>query len=255
MILGLIEEAVEQGARRDKACQILGIDPRTLQRWRRQGIGEDRRAGPRCPPPNKLTEAERQRVLELSHAPEYRDLSPKQIVPLLADRGEYLASESTFYRILREVDEVKHRETSRPPTPRTRPRELVATGPNQVWCWDITYLPSPVRGSYYYLYLILDVWSRKLVGWTVEDRESAEHATRLFQGVCAREAIQPGQITLHSDNGGPMKAAMLLAWLEQLGVARSFSRPSVSNDNPYAESVIRTTKSRPSYPQDGFASL
>ena len=187
--------------------------------------------------------------------PEFRDLSPKQIVPILADRGRYLASESTLYRLLRKREQQKHREPTRAPQKRHRPDELEATGPNQVWTWDITYLRSPIRGEFYYLYMVVDVWSRKIVGWTVEEEEAATHAQAMIIAACFREGVQRDQLVLHSDNGGPMKAATLLATLQVLGVATSFSRPSVSNDNPYSESLFRTTKYRPGYPTAPFASL
>jgi transposase InsO family protein len=255
MILGLIDEAMAAGARQEKACELLGLDARTVQRWRTQGVGEDKRAGPRSAPANKLTTSERKRVLELANSPEHRDLSPKQIVPRLADKGIYVASESTFYRVLEAEGQVNHREPSRAPTPRNRPDELVATGPNQVWSWDITYLKSPVRGIYYYLYLVIDVWSRKLVQWDVHETESADLAAALIAAACRDEGARRDQLTLHADNGGPMKGATLVATLQVLGVIPSFSRPSVSDDNPFSESVFRTAKYRPEFPKGAFESL
>ena len=160
MILGLVDEAVAAGAPQSKACAQLGIEARTLQRWRNQDIGDDGRAGPKSPPSNKLTAKERARVLEVANSPENRDLSPKQIVPKLADQGEYVGSESTIYRILREEEQMGHREPSRAPSKPHRPDEYVATGPNQVWSWDITYLRTPVRGLFLYLFVVMDIWSR-----------------------------------------------------------------------------------------------
>ena len=156
MILGLVDEAVASGARQEKACALLNIEPRTLQRWRGQDIGDDGRAGPKHPPANKLTAQERARVLEIANAPENRDLSPQQIVCRLATQGEYVASESTFSRVLREEKQMGHREPSQPPKKRHRPEEYVATGPNQVWSWDITYLRLPVRGMFLYFYVVVD---------------------------------------------------------------------------------------------------
>lgn len=176
-------------------------------------------------------------------------------MPALADRGQYVASESTFYRVLRKEGQVKHREPSRTPTNRHRPAAYVATGPNQVWSWDITYLRSPVRGQFYYLYMIVDVWSRKIVGWAIHEAESDIHASRLMYAAAGHECIRHSQLVLHADNGGPMKGSTLLATLQSLGVASSFSRPRVSNDNPYSESLFRTAKYRPEYPQEGFASV
>jgi transposase InsO family protein len=254
MILALVDEAVRGGARQERACEFLGIDERTLQRWRKFSVGEDQRAGPRTTPANKLTAREQAQVLETVNSPEFRDLSPKQIVPRLADQGLYLASESTFYRLMRAEDLVHHRERSQPAT-HSRPGELAATGPNQVWSWDITYLLSPVKGIYFYLYMVLDVFSRKIVGWEVHQEEAGEHAARLIAETCRREGIQPNQVRLHQDNGAPMKCGTFLALLQTLGVATSFSRPGVSDDNPYSESLFRTLKYRPEYPDAPFQSL
>jgi transposase InsO family protein len=255
MILGLIDEAVSAGARQRKACEVVGVDARTLQRWKTLGIGEDRRAGPKQVPKNKLSSQERNRILEVANSREHRDLSPKQIVPKLADEGVYLASESTLYRVLREAGQVKHRESSSPATKRSQPEEYVATTPNRVWSWDITYLRSPIRGVFFYLYVVVDVWSRKLVGWSVHEEESGEHASAMIEAACAHEGIRRDQLVLHSDNGGPMKGATLLATLQILGVTTSFSRPRVSNDNPFSEALFRTVKYRPEYPRRPFASL
>ena len=249
----MVDETVTAGARQNQACEIVGVDPRTAQRWRFQGVGDDRRAGPKTPPANKLSEAERRQVLEVVNRPEHRDLSVKQIVPSLADRGEYVASESTMYRILREEKQLQYRAASRPPA--SRPRELLATGPNQVWTWDITYLKSPVRGSFFYLYLVVDIFSRKIVGAAVHTTESSEHSAELIAQACASEGIDPDQLRLHSDNGSPMKGATMLATLQQLGVVPSFSRPRVSDDNPFSEALFRTAKYRPEYPDGPFASL
>ena len=254
MILTLLTEATDAGARLAKACEMIDLSVRTVQRWRSQEIGEDRRRGPLTPPANKLSPEERREVLEVVNLPKYRDLPPTQIVPRLADEGTYLASESTIYRILKEERQLAHREPSKPAT-RHRPREHVATGPDQVYSWDITYLLSPVRGRFYYLYMVVDVWSRKIVGFAVHDRESAELAAELVQEVARLREIDPEGVVLHSDNGGPMKGSTMLATLQQLGVVASFSRPGVSNDNPYSESLFRTMKYRPEYPAGRFDSL
>jgi putative transposase len=255
-VVRLVEEAVGRGARREAAAQTLGLSPRTLERWRREGtVGEDRRRGPKSAPPNQLSEAERTRVLELVNSPAYRDLSPKQIVPrLLDEKGLYLVSESTIYRLLHAEGQMTHRERSRPATSK-RPREQVATGPNQVWSWDITWLPGPVRGTFFYLYLILDVWSRKIVGARVHAEENSRLAAELFAETCRRLGLDPEGLVLHSDNGSPMKGSTMLATLQWLGVRASFGRPGVSNDNPFSESLFRTMKYRPHYPSRPFASL
>lgn len=254
MILGLLEEAIEAGARQKPACEILGLDPRTIERWRSQGVGDDGRAGARKAPQNKLSSKEREKLLKVVNEPEHRNLSPKQIVPRLADQGVYLASESTMYRVLREENQLQHRSASRPAT-HARPRELVATGPNQVWSWDITYLKSPILGRFFYLYLMVDVWSRKIVGAAVHPAERDELAAELLRVACAAEGVHEGQLTVHSDNGGPMKGATMVATLDRLGVRSSFSRPHVSDDNPYSESLFRTLKYRPEFPDGPFASL
>lgn len=173
---------------------------------------------------------------------------------MLADEGTYLASESTFYRTLQAEGRLAHRGRAKPPTHR-RPDELIATGPNQVWCWDITYLPSVVRGKFFYCYTIIDLFSRKIVGRAVHDSESAMHAAVLIALACAVEGVQRDQLTVHSDNGHPMKGATMLATLQKLGVVPSFSRPGVSDDNPYVESLFRTMKYCPEYPSHPFASL
>jgi putative transposase len=254
MILELIDEAVTAGARLERACQELGLTARTVQRWRSEDGGQDRRCGPKTAPKNKLSEAERNKVLQVADSAEYRDLSPKQIVPRLADRGEYVASESTFYRILRQADQMTHRERSRPASSH-KPREHVATGPCQVLSWDITYLRSALRGSFYYLYLFEDIWSRKIVGWRVEQVESMELSAELFERICDELGIDPAGTVLHSDNGGPMKGSTMLATLQRLGVVPSFSRPRVYDDNPYSEALFRTLKYRPSFPSKPFESI
>ncbi len=254
MILELIDEAVRSGARLEPACEILGLSVRTIQRWQGQGGGEDRRHGPKREPPNKLSGAERQEVLEIATSPAYCDLSPHQIVPRLADEGLYVASESTMYRLLREAALLAHRGRSREAI-RRRPQEHVATGPCQVFSWDITYLRSPVRGSFYYLYLILDVWSRKILGAAVYREESMDLASELFKRTCREQELDPQGVVLHSDNGGPMKGSTMLATLKSLGVVASFSRPRVSDDNPYSEALFRTLKYGSEYPSGPFASL
>ena len=254
MILQLIDEAVQGGARREKASALLGLSARALTRWRADGDVGDRRRGPRSSPAHKLTAQERAQVLAAANRPEYRNLSPRQIVPLLADRGEYVASESTFYRVLREAGQLAHRQHSRP-TRRHRPKEHIARGPNQVWSWDITYLRGPIRGAFFYLYLIVDVWSRKIVGWSLRHQESAEYARDFVEQAFAAEGVDRGRLVLHADNGGPMKGSTLLATLQRLGVVPSFSRPSVSDDNPFSEALFRTLKYRPNFPRKPFPSF
>lgn len=210
----------------------------------------------RSAPAHRLSEAERTEILSVCSASRFASLPPSQIVPRLADEGIYLASESSFYRVLHAAGQQQHR--GRADAPRRRePTSHEVTGPNQVWCWDITYLPSGIRGLYFYLYLILDLYSRKIVGWEVQATESGEQAASLLCRTALSEAIQTWRqpLVLHADNGSPMKSATLLVTLQWLGVTPSRSRPRVSNDNAYAESVFRTCKYRPEYPREGFATL
>ena len=199
-------------------------------------------------PHNKLGAGERAIILQTINRPELADLPPSQIVPRLADAGRYLASESTRYRLWRQANQLRHRQASRPNhTP--RPRAFTATGPNQLYSGDITYLASRIRGVFFYCYLFLDIFSRKIVGWQVYEHEGSDRAAALLEDICRREGLEPGQVVLHSDNGGPMKGMTMIAMMQHLGVIPSFSRPSVSNDNPYREALFRTMKYGPAYPR------
>ena len=253
MTVELVNNAVEAGARREAACDIVGLSARTLERWR-NGSVEDQRHGPKAASANKLSAQERQAVLKVVNEPRFRDLSPNQIVPLLADDNRYMASESTMYRILRQEELLLHRGRAKAPV-RRPPQAHVATAPNQVWSWDITYLKSPIRGVFFYLYMIVDVWSRKVVGWEVHDVESAELAAALFEETCVMMRLDPRGIVLHADNGGPMKGSTMVVTLERLGVLASYSRPHVSDDNPYSEALFRTLKYRPGCPTKPFVDV
>ena len=252
--MNLIDQAVKSGARLARAAEILGLSARTIIRWQNDHGAVDKRKGPQNSPSHKLSEEERKCILKVANSPEFRNLSPKQIVPRLADQGVYLASESSFYRLLRENKMLAHRQRSKPATPH-RCREYIATGPCQVWSWDITYLRTNVKGTFFYLYMFMDVWSRKIVAAKVFEEESMEHSAILFRKACFSHALNPEGLILHSDNGGPMKGSTMLATLHKLGVVPSFSRPKVSNDNPYSESLFRTAKYRPDYPSRPFASI
>lgn len=255
-LVELLAQATTDGARQDQACAVVGLSPRTVQRWQEgEAIRGDQRPLRQYQPPHKLTAAERTEVLAVANSAEFGHLPPSQIVPRLADQGRYLASESTFYRVLRAEGQLAHRRSERPAQIRNKPRAICATAPNQVYSWDITYLPAAIRGQFYYLYLFLDVFSRKIVGWQVYEEESSLLASGVLRDVCQRENVQRQQVTLHSDNGGPMKGATMLATLQSLGITPSFSRPAVSNDNPYSESLFKTLKYRPAYPLKPFADL
>ncbi len=252
-----IDEACAAGARVTKACRVVGISPRTLQRWREEGeVKADRRkqAGQQREPVNKLSEDERRQILAIANEPEFARMPPSQIVPILADRGRYIASESSFYRVLRETDQLAHRGKAKAPR-HHRPAPLQASAANQLWSWDITYLATTVKGLFFYLYLIMDVYSRKIVGWDVYETESADHAASVFRKTHLREGIAGDSLVLHSDNGSPMKGATMLATLQLLGVMPSFSRPSVSDDNPYSEALFKTLKYHPGFPDKPFDSL
>ncbi len=258
-LLTLICDACTAGARLASACTQIGLSVRTVQRWLRpEGQDGDRRVAglhERPEPANKLSKAEREAAMTLLNGQEFKNLPPSQIVPRLADQGCYVASESTLYRLLHQAGQMRHRRLERAPQKRSRPRALTATQPEQIFCWDITYLPTCVRGCYFYLYLFVDLFSRKIVGWQVYDCESAELAAALLQDICARHGIAPGQLVVHSDNGSPMKGETMLTTMQRLGVAASRSRPSVSNDNPYSESLFRTLKFRPELPVKPFENL
>ena len=268
-MIELIGEANDAGAGLLSACVEIGICLRTLKRWRRafvgDGDGKDRRKGSPRHVVHRLSEEERQRILLTCNQPAYASLPPGQIVPALADQGLYIGSESSFYRVLNQAGQCHRRGRARlPQEPRSVPR-LRADGPNQVWSWDISFLPTTVRGVWLYLYLVVDVWSRKVVAWDVAEVESADIAADLVQRACLREryrrpsgfgshqSLHPPLI-LHADNGNAMRGATLESRLEEMGVLRSFSRPRVSNDNPYSESLFRTVKYRPYYPSRPFGS-
>ena len=255
-IMVLVAAAIVSGARQARACDAISLSERTLQRWQGdQGRVGDLRPSRIQTPKNKLTTLERQRILTVANSDEFGHLPPGQIVPRLADQGQFLGSESSFYRVLKDASQLQHRSASKPSKPRSKPRALSATAPAQIYCWDITYLPSSVRGMYFYLYLFIDLYSRKIVGWQVYDVESSARASEVIRDICEREKIAPGQVTLHSDNGSPMKGFTMRAMLEQLGVMPSFSRPAVSNDNPFSEALFKTLKYQSSYPSHAFDSL
>ncbi|MBM7558181.1 IS3 family transposase [Halanaerobacter jeridensis] len=254
----LINEASENGSRLEPACRELGISSRTYYRWTKDdNIKKDQRPiVERKPPKNKLTETEKKEIIKIANSKEYADLPPSKIVPELADKGKYIASESTFYRVLEEEKMNTHRSKSKKPVKREKPTHI-ATGPNQVWTWDITWLNAFIKGKFFKLYLITDMYSRLIVSHEVWETEKAEYSQRLIKKATLSEGIakKDNPLILHSDNGSPMKAATFMATLEKLGIQSSFSRPRVSNDNPYSESLFKTMKYRPVYPNKGFENL
>jgi len=244
----LINEACAAGARKYKACKLLGVTMRTVERWEKEDGLIDKRKQTTRSPANKLSNKERNIMLTIANSKMYQNLPPCKIVPMLADEGRYIASESTFYRVLRAENQLAHRQLSRP-AKHHKPEAYEATRANQIWSWDISYLPTQVRGLYYYLYMIVDVFSRKIVGWSVHEVESSEYAAKLINQACLDEKINRNQIVLHSDNGSSMKGATMLAMLQTLGVIPSFSRPSVSDDNPYSEALFKTLKYHSTFPK------
>lgn len=256
MAITLIDEAITAGARQYKACDVLGITERTLRRWRgAESLTDKRKGAARKPGPQALTALEKEHILSVCNSPQHQSLPPTQIVPRLADQGIYIASESSFYRVLRAHEQVSHRGRAAAPHVPEKPQAWAATGPGQVWSWDITFLPAAVRGAFYRLYLVMDVFSRMIVGWEIHHDESSAHAALLISKACLRHRVRRDSLVLHSDNGGPMKGATMLATLQKLGVVPSFSRPSVSDDNAFSEALFRTLKYTPAYPRERFADI
>ena len=255
-----IARARAAGARLSAACREAGISARTWQRWQDADghvLADARPQAERATPAHALSPAEREHLLAVANEARFADLPPAQIVPRLADEGTYLASESSFHRVLREAGQNAHRGRAKRPQPRRQPTTHIATAPHQIWCWDVTWLPSTVTGRWFYLYLILDLYSRKIVGYEVHERETGDHAQELLQRVALSENVHACAIkpVLHGDNGAALKATTVLATLRWLGIAPSYSRPRVSNDNAYVESLFRTAKYRPGFPVHGFVDL
>lgn len=257
----LITEAIDAGAALYKACAEVGISKRTYNRWKNTDSDyiDKRTVCVRPEPANKMTPEEKKEILDVCNSEEFSSKAPSEIVPILADIGIYLASESTFYKVLKEAHQLAHR--GREHKKQKRPISThKATGPNQVWMWDITYLNGPIKGKYYYLYLFSDLYSRKIVGWEVWESEDAKHASELVKRIYREEKIgirnlKKEPLVLHSDNGSPMKGATMLETLYALGITPSKSRPRVINDNPYAESLFKTLKYVPNFQPQGFGSM
>jgi transposase InsO family protein len=236
---------------------VIGVAARTVQRWQKQpAAGHDGRRGPRTAPPHQLSGAEKDEIVQLVNQPAYRNLSPEQAVAKLAGEGIYVCSERSLRRVLAERKLDRYRRRCQPARPQHRPRPYVACEPLKVLSWDITYLrSSTVRGGFFYLYLFLDIWSRRIVGAEVHEVQQAEIAAALLTRVCIDNELQANELVVHSDNGAPMKGSTMLATMQSLGIVPSFSRPSVSDDNAFAESLFRHLKYAPSYPRHGFATL
>jgi transposase InsO family protein len=259
-LMRAIAQVHAEGARVRPACALAGIDVRTLQRWKAGGSlaqGDRRPDADRPIPSHALSEAERARIIELANEPRFADTPPARIVPALADEGIYIASESSFYRVLRAHGQINHRGRAQPPRTSRPPTTHIATHPGEVWCWDVTFLPAQIQGCWFYFYLILDLYSRKIVGFEVHDTDSADHAAHLARRTALAEGVHamPARPVLHGDNGATLKATTVLAMLHWLGIKPSYSRPRVSDDNAFAEALFRTVKYRPEFPLKGFADL
>jgi transposase InsO family protein len=255
-----IEQACADGARLAPACAQAGIDARTLRRWKGgDGLlqGDRRPDADRPLPSHALSEAERVRIIEIANEPRFAETPPARIVRALADEGIYIASESSFHRVLRTHGQMNRRGRAHPPRTSRPPTTHIAIRPGDVWCWDLTFLPRQIQGRWFYFYLILDLYSRKIVGFEVHDTDSAEHAAHLARRTALAEGVhaKPVRPVLHGDNGATLKATTVLAMLYWLGIEPSYSRPRVSDDNAFAEALFRTAKYRPEFPLNGFADL
>lgn len=225
------------------ACAALGVARASVYRWRAPRVTVRRpRSSPRA-----LTPAERQQVLDVLHEPRFVDQAPAEVYATLLDEGRYVCAPRTMYRVLAAHGEVRERRDQLR-RPAFAAPELLATRPNEVWSWDITKLLGPTKGTYFYLYVVLDVFSRCVVGWMVAPCESSPLAEKLFDETCRRQGITPGKLTVHADRGSSMTSKPLALLLTDLGVVRSHSRPHVSNDNPYSEAQFKTLKYRPDFP-------
>jgi transposase InsO family protein len=249
-LLELIDESVSKGCRKIKVCEYLKLSIRTVQNWEKNGL-IDKRKGALKEVHNKLTPKEKAQIVEKACNFRFKDLTPYEIVPILAEEGIYIASISTFYRVMRKenlIFQKKRKKSLR----KKEHIELKATGPNQLWSWDISWLKTTIRGKYFYLYLFMDIWSRCIVGWDIYEEESGDLAKELFEKISIKNEVKG--VILHSDNGGPMISATMRATLDRLGVIPSFSRPNVSNDNAFSESLFKTLKYTAGYPKS-FATL
>ncbi len=255
-VIQLIEEARASGARLAPACKELDISVRTYQRWITEGeyTADKRPLVKREAPKNKLSDEEKKQIITSINAPKYADLTPAQIVPKLADEGIYIASESTFCRVMKEYKQSSKRTPVRNLGKKTITTHI-ANGPNEVWSWDITWLPGPIKGIYFKLYLIIDIFSRFIVHWEIYEEEKASYAEQIIKKAVFKHGVFKKPLVLHSDNGSPMKAQSFQTLLDNLGITKSYSRPRVSNDNPFSESLFKTLKYTKDYPTEGFEDI
>jgi len=245
-ILGFVRCAREQKVSERTTCSFLGITRRTIQNWRRLGV-TDRRKGSARHVGHRLSAEQEQLFYDQSIIKRFADRTPEEIVAMLAGEGIYHGSPSTLYRILRKRNAIQHRRSSKKPIAAVKAVHLEVTGPNQVWSWDITWLKTDVAGIFKYAYTIIDLFDRVVVGWTIEDIESDEHAKKLFERVMRDLGVVP--MIVHADNGGPMRGVTLAVFLDSLGISRSYSRPRCSDDNAHIESFHKTLKYTVGYPK------
>jgi putative transposase len=243
--MDIVEEIDDPKVPIVQACAALGISRATL--YRQTQPAKPATPPMRAPSPRRLSDPERQAVLDVLHSEEFVDQPPTEVYARLLSRGVYLASIRTIYRVLAAYGESSERRAQRGPMNHAKPT-LTATAPNQVWTWDITKLRGPLPGVFYFLYAVLDLFSRMTVGWLLAERESAELAEHLFAETVARHGVEPGALVVHADRGSSMRSEGLAQLLASLGVARSFSRPHVSDDNAFSESQFKTLKYQPDYP-------
>ncbi|MCP4003226.1 MAG: IS3 family transposase [bacterium] len=243
MLIAASELAVRVGV--EPACTALGVSRATFYRRKSLNPGHQQ---PRPTSARALSTSERKRVVEILSSDRFVDRSPAEVFATLLDEKTYLCSERTMYRILAECQSVRERRNQLRHPQYAKP-ELMATAPNQVWSWDITKLLGPKKWTYYYLYVLLDIYSRYAVGWMVADRENSALAGRLIEETCTKEGVEPEVLTLHSDRGSPMTSKCTAQLLGDLGVTRSLSRPRVSDDNPFSEAQFKTLKYHPGFPR------
>ncbi len=224
---------------------MIGLNRKTIHSWRREGLQDHRKGSARFVP-HRLKDTEEEAILAICNSEKYCDMPPAMIVALLAQENTYIASESTFYRVMRKKQLLAHRQKSKAPRKGKQPDRIEVTGPNQVWAWDITWLKTDVKGLFHYAYTIIDLYDRSIVGWTIEDQESDHHAHKLFSRIIRDMKVIPEIV--HADNGNSMRGMTLAAFLDSLFISRSYSRPRVSNDNAFIESWHKTLKYSIGYP-------
>ncbi|MBN2652265.1 MAG: IS3 family transposase [Spirochaetales bacterium] len=245
-VLELIDEAVCNGSRLIPACEAADIAVSTYRRWKNRENLTDQRQFAKKICPFELTDEEQQKIIDVCCEDEYKDETPYTIFVKLLEAGIYIASIRSFYRVLGRHGLTKHRSCKHPGVKHSRPPQKVATAPNQVWTWDITWLPTYVKGLFFYLYTIIDIWDKSIVGWAIHEAESDEYAAQLFSSTLYENRLP--SVHIHSDNGNPMKGISLLTLLNRLDLVNSYSRPRVSNDNPFIESFFGTLKNHRKYP-------